>query len=319
MEDDKALRLSLQNGYIDITEWILFCILAQDTKHKVRMLNQTIQSSKSGRQFEEWLKQLIARIVDKEIKQIDEIDDITNVFAWLLTHDPIDIPCIKLILSKLPNDDHSGFMLMKKTRWWDKQHGKMDCLSYVAKHNQWDVLRLLLGNIQNCGDTLIMHNNEFRKAFMDAILSRSDKCVRILLEFIKSSKVKDSFITAFCSELDQNKPLTCALTKASHLKSKTMIKLILSHHSRADSILCDSFIEVLKQRNVEAASMLLNHAKTKSVVLHYADDSNDTALMHVLRGESDECLKFIVDELNKESDEKEAVHPIYTARNDRGA
>eukprot|EP01083_Nonionella_stella_P287722 979472_1 len=93
---------------------------------------------------------------------------------------------------------------------------------------------------------------------------------------------------------------------------------IQTHHAETVPITILYINEVLKQCNVEAASMLLNHAKTKSVVLHYADDSNDTALMHVLRGESDECLKFIVDELNKESDEKEAVHPIYTARNDRG-
>eukprot|EP01083_Nonionella_stella_P006032 17453_1 len=40
MEDDKALLLSLQNGYIDITEWILFSIL-HDTNQKVMFLNQT--------------------------------------------------------------------------------------------------------------------------------------------------------------------------------------------------------------------------------------------------------------------------------------
>eukprot|EP01083_Nonionella_stella_P114982 340444_1 len=204
MEDDKALLLSLQNGYIDITEWILFSIL-HDTNQKVMFLNQTIGSSKSGRQFETRLKQWISRIVDKEIERIDDVNDIAKIFSWLLTHDPVDIVCIKLILSKLPKDNYSKAIFMKETK----------CISYASKNNQMDVLPELLGYLQNFSDPLFYGAPN---ALGVAVVGRSDKCATFILEFIKSKKVKDSLISA-CVTKNQN-----ALQTAANLKSDKMIQ-----------------------------------------------------------------------------------------------
>eukprot|EP01083_Nonionella_stella_P314033 1129763_1 len=297
MEDHTALSLALKNGYSDITEWILFSIL-HDTKQKVHFLNQTIVASKPGRQFEARLKQWITRIVDNEVTRFDQVSDITEIFSWLLTHDPIDIACIKLILSKLPTDNHSKYIFVKET----------DCISYATKKNQINVLPQLLGYLQSFSDALFDGANN---VLMDAVMARSEKCAAFILEFVESTQVKDSLISAV-DRRNEN-----ALMKAIRLKSDKMIQLVVSHHSRADPMLSQMFIDALKTPNVEAASVLLNQAKKKSDVLNYRDESNDTALMHALRQKTDECLKFVVDELNKESDEKEAVHPMYMARNDR--
>eukprot|EP01083_Nonionella_stella_P113467 334525_1 len=296
MEDDKALLLSLQNGHIDITEWILFDIL-QSSKQKVRFLNQTIQSSKSGRQFETALKQWITRIVANEVKRLDDVDDITKIFPWLLTHDPIDIACIKLILSKLPQDNYSKSIFAKETK----------CVSHASTHNQMDVLQELLGYFQSFSDALFYCASN---VLMDAITSRSDKCAIVVLEFIQSERVKNALICAVDSKNEN------ALMKAMDLKSDGMIQLVLSHHSRAESLLYGLFIHALKTSNFEAASVLLNQANNKSAVLNCTEGSNDNALMYALRQKTDESLKFIMDELDKESDEKEAMHPMYMARND---
>eukprot|EP01083_Nonionella_stella_P255556 876990_1 len=296
LEDNKALLLSLQNGYIDITEWILFSIL-HDTKQKVCFLNQTIRESKSGRQFETALKQWITRIVANEVKRLDDVYNITKILSWLLTHDPIDIACIKLILSKLPQDNYSKSIFAKETK----------CVSHASTHNQMDVLQELLGYFQSFSDALFYCASN---VLMDAITSRSDKCAIVVLEFIQSERVKNALICAVDSKNEN------ALMKAMDLKSDGMIQLVLSHHSRAESLLYGLFIHALKTSNFEAASVLLNQANNKSAVLNCIEGSNDNALMYALRQKTDESLKFIMDELDKESDEKEAMHPMYMARND---
>eukprot|EP01084_Bolivina_argentea_P159598 277939_1 len=130
-----------------------------------------------------------------------------------------------------------------------------------------------------------------------------------------------------------------ALMKAIKIKSAKIIELIFTHHSDVESILCDAFIDCIKQAKIETAKYLLDKSMNRSSVLNYNGANNYTPLMLALQHKRAECLEFIVEELKQDviqqqqsrlneekhdekhdeyEDEKFDVHPMYLAINDFG-
>ena len=88
MEDSNCLMLALQNGYEDVTEWLLFTFM-RDTKIKLKYLNRNISSSRDSKKFESKIKKWITKILDKEVNRIGDVRDIVHIFKWLLNINPL--------------------------------------------------------------------------------------------------------------------------------------------------------------------------------------------------------------------------------------
>ena len=129
LDDDKIVRLVLESGDIELSQYILFDLIKKNKK-KLRYFNKWINSAKSGREYEEKLKAWIVKILDKEIKTIDTVQNVTSIFLWIIKHSPIDQLCVAIILNKLPKESNAKQLFVTET----------ECLSVSCENNLFEVL-----------------------------------------------------------------------------------------------------------------------------------------------------------------------------------
>eukprot|EP01084_Bolivina_argentea_P059833 109299_1 len=105
INDSQPLKISLENGYDDIVEYILFTLI-KDNKKQIEYLNQHINTAKTERKFTKSIKLWLLNILNQS-KSIEEVKTITNIFKWLSLNDESNLAGITMILSKIPFDNDS--------------------------------------------------------------------------------------------------------------------------------------------------------------------------------------------------------------------
>eukprot|EP01084_Bolivina_argentea_P142409 250190_1 len=279
--DSRVLQLALQSGHVDITKYILFTLI-KNSKTKLKFLNTMINSAKTTRKYTETLRIWITKILTKEIKHIDEAQNIADLFNWVLKNSPSnDLSIITLMLSKLSKDDYFKDLFIKKS----------SCISFCCKNNRIVVLHKLLKYLDHYTNPLIESN-----AFMESIDARNDKCIDIILKFIKKKDTKDQLIETRTTTNEN------ALMKCIQNKSTKILQLLVSNHSNIEKLLGEAFLFCLKNSQADTAKYLLSKSHNRTSVLNYKSDINETALMYALVHVKADCLQFIVDELKQDVD-----------------
>ena len=88
-----------------------------------------------------------------------------------------------------------------------------------------------------------------------------------------------------------------ALISCVRQNNTALVELLVSNHSDIEPLLGASFRSCLTSDNITAARVLLNQSQKKSIILNEKGDQNYNVLLYALQRQTDECLKFIVEEL----------------------
>ena len=278
----KALSVALHCGVMEVAEWILIDLI-DDSKKRMKYLNETIIRCKTGRKTEQRAQEIINKILENDLDPIHNqigIDGVRNIFQFLMEHD--DIVCVVMIMDKLQNDE-------KTKKLWFKE---VECLQYAA-----DGRPKLLGE-------LLKYLGEYYKPLLDqnvlisAIEKHSVPVVSLLFQHVHDPKTKDKMIET--RNMKENALISCV-----EQNDASLMALVCQHHTNIEPILGDSFRSCLKSGNSKSIGFLLDQTRNKSDLLNGVDDYGRTALMYSLRSGNAQCLELIVDELKADQEMKQ--------------
>ena len=314
----KALSYAFYYGVMGVADWILNDLI-DDSKKRMKFLNETITDCKKGRRTEGSAQEIINKILERDLEPITNqkgIDNVRNIFQFLMKHD--DINGVSMILKKLKNNE-------KTKKMWFRT---VQCLEYAA-----DGRSKLLGE-------LLKYLGQYYQPLLDqkvliaAIEKHSVPVVSLLFDHVHDPKTKDHMIET--RNIRKNALIWCVEQNDAKLMS-----IIVRHHTNIEPILGDSFRSCLKSGNVKSVGFLLDQTLNKSALFNEVDDYERTALMFSVRSGSAQCLRLIVEELQDEfqreqletesTDEKRdeaiesdpdhsmaAVHPMYAMVDSKG-
>ena len=111
----------------------------------------------------------------------------------------------------------------------------------------------------------------------------------MLFAHVQSPDIKDQLIAT--KEVKSNALISCV-----RQNNTSLVELLVSNHSDIEPLLGASFRSCLTSDNITAARVLLNQSKNKSSILNEKGDQNYNVLLYALQRQTDECLKFIIEE-----------------------
>ena len=275
------LQLAFHQGAMDVVEWILFEFIKSGEK-RVLFLNGAISSCKSGRKLVEHAKRVTTKGLERDLKPIEtqrDIGGIWQLFEWVMKQD--DMYCVGLIMDKLKKDDDAF-----KTMWFDM----VKCMDYACA-NRKELLQLFLNFLGSFYQPLLKGASN---ALVNAIRARSEACVSLIFDTVKSAEIKDQLIET--KDVEKNALIWCVWRKNNRL-----VNLVVKNHSDPGPILGVSFRFCLWNEGfVESARFLLSQSDNKSIVLNEKGVRGMTVLHSAVQRRTDECLKFIVSELQED-------------------
>ena len=204
---------------------------------------------------------------------------------------------LKLILDRLSPEEDT------KKNWFNT----VGCLSYATRNRAY-LLRELLAYLGDYYDPLL---DSQPNALVNAIEHRSEECVSMLFAHIDSQDIKDQLIAT--KDIKSNALISCVKQK-----NAALVELLVANHSDIEPLLGASFRSCLTSDNIDAARVLLEQSNDKSSILNEKGPQNYNVLLYALQRQTDECLKFIVAEL--EDDHESQSNPLkggYGGRRDR--